>query len=561
MGQFWRRHADTVPTLISGRGTRFLALLLAGTCGIVRDDASALAQGSRTRPVSMSTEDRRQMMDGFSDSLYRAEEQRFDDRLQYDMQRMGPLYDASRVTPEMLKLRPLVKAAASEGSRLVRFLDDDARLNPGLRLLSSDALKLNARVQVLAQKIQQVSDQRLVDEDFRALDAGWRELGYKLGRTRDLSRDTLASLSSIEDLAGQIAGILKITPQVDSRQLQQRVTTLAADFRTLYEDIGYEMGRTQNANALLMGVSRVRSSLDRFSDLILRNDLDQQQLAAEYQRFQQQWYPLAQQLQATGNRIFDRSLRRITLTDNEIHSLLLLPPQGDKQQLLYLTGVLRKDIDEFFQRTPLSLLIHLPNSERALATADQFYGVCEHFIDTVSNPVGGQSRDQDLVDAFRYIEEAEQSFSQTFRGVKSTAALAVLQQIEQTIDTLRQVLQIQSHEFDRSQAIELAADVANMTDDLDRVVRRWLQTERPPFASDCLREVENLARGSADLQRKLYSNASIVEISRDSEDLYDNWRTVYNYLVKCTTEDRRELGRISTRLTPALFQLRTMLVQ
>lgn len=560
MGQFWRWHAVTVPSLISRRGTRFLALLLAGTCVTVSDDATVSAQGSRTRPVSMSTEDRRQMMDGFSDSLYRAEEQRFDDRLQYDMQRMGPLYDASRVTPEMLKLRPLVKAAASEGSRLVRFLDDDSRLNPGLRLLLSDAYKLNARMQVLAQKIQQVSDQRLVDEDFRALDAGWRELGYKLARTRDLSRDTQASLASIGDLAKQIADVLKISPQVDNRQLLQKATTLAADFRTLYDDIGYELGRSQNANTLLMGLGRVRSSLDRFSDLI-QNGLDQKQLAAEYQRFQQQWYPLAQQLQATGNRIFDRSLRRITLTDNEIHSLLLLPPQGDKQQLLYLTGVLRKDIDEFFQRTPLSLLIHLPNSERALATADQFYGVCEHFIDTVSNPVGGQNRDQDLVDAFRYIEDAEQSFSQTFRGVKSTAALAVLQQIEQTINTLRQVLQIQSHEFDRSQAIELAADVANMTDDLDRVVRRWLQTERPPFASDCLREVDRLARGSADLQRKLYSTSSIVEISRDSEALYDNWRTVYNYLVKCTTEDRRELGRISTRLTPALFQLRTMLVQ
>lgn len=560
MGQFWRRHAVTVPSAASRRGTRFLALLLAGSCFSAWDAASVIAQGTRSRPISLSTDDRRQMMDDFSSSLYRAEEQRFDDRLQYDMQRMGPLYDASRVTPEMQKLRPLVTAAAREGSRLVRFLDDDSRINPGLRLLLSDAYKLNARVQVLAQKVQQVSDQRLIDEEFRTLDAGWRELGYKLARTRDLSQDTQTSLASIEDLARQIADILQISPQVDSRQMLQKTTTLAADLRTLYEDIGYEMGRTPNANTLLMGVSRIRRSVDDFSNLI-RDGYDRQQLVTEYQRFQQQWYPLAQQLQAVGNRTIDRSLRRITLTDNEIHSLLLLPPQGDKQQLLYLTGVLRKDIDEFFQRTPLSLLIHLPNSERALATADQFYGVCEHFIDTVNNPVGGQTQDQDLIDAFRYIEDAEQSFSQTFRGVKSTAALAVLQQIEQTIDTLRQVLQIQSNEFDRSQAIDLAADVANMTDDLDRVVRRWLQTERPTFASDCLREVDALADASANLQRKLYSSSSLVEIGRDSEALYENWRRVYNYLVMCKTEDRRELGRISTRLTPALFQLRTMLVQ
>ena len=569
MAQIWRRHAAAVPSTASSGGLRAVALLLAGACAVTCEARVASAQSDpRTRPVSLSTDDRRhlsredfdQRFDDLSNSYYQQEEQRFDRRLESGMQRMDGLYDRGRVTPEMQKLRPLVAAVAREGSRLVRFLADDAYTNPGLQLLQSDAYRLNARVQVLAKRIEQVPDQRLVDTEFRELDAGWRELAYKLARTRDLGQDTKSSLVAIQDLAKEISTILKISPQVDSRQMVEKLTSMSAELRTLDENLAYELGRGRFED-LQIGIGRARRQLELMTNYVY-DQMDQQQLVAEYQRFQQQWSRLAADLQKTNSRTVDRSLRRITQIDNEIHSLLLLPPQSDSQQLVYLTGVLRKDIDEFFQRTPLSLLLSLQNSERALATADQFYGVCEHFIDTVNNPVSGQQvRERDVIDAFRYIEEAQVAFSQAFRGVKSTAALAVLQQIEQTIDTLRQVLQVQSSQFDRNAALDLAADVANQTDELDRVVRRWLTTERPPFGNACIREVESLATNSANLQRKLYSSSSVSDIGRDSELLYDNWRRVYDYIKQCQTEDRRELGRIANRLTPSLFQLRTMLVR
>jgi len=59
----------------------------------------------------------------------------------------------------------------------------------------------------------------------------------------------------------------------------------------------------------------------------------------------------------------------------------------------------------------------------------------------------------------------------------------------------------------------------------------------------------------------LVRGVPVSQLRREIDELYDNWRTVYGYLVKCQTEDRPTLGRLSSRLTPALVELRTMITQ
>jgi hypothetical protein len=53
----------------------------------------------------------------------------------------------------------------------------------------------------------------------------------------------------------------------------------------------------------------------------------------------------------------------------------------------------------------------------------------------------------------------------------------------------------------------------------------------------------------------------VATIRQDTEELYQNWRRVYNYLVKCQTDERPALGRFASQLTPAMVELRTLVAQ
>ena len=52
-----------------------------------------------------------------------------------------------------------------------------------------------------------------------------------------------------------------------------------------------------------------------------------------------------------------------------------------------------------------------------------------------------------------------------------------------------------------------------------------------------------------------------TQLQSELDHAYEHWRTTYKYLVKCQTDDRPVLGRLSGRLTPALVGLRTMISQ
>ena len=281
-------------------------------------------------------------------------------------------------------------------------------------------------------------------------------------------------------------------------------------------------------------------------------------LAREYKLFATIWQPLANKLQAEDNRYLERDIRRISMSAGKIHQFLLLPQSTDKPQLTYLAATLKKDIDQFFSHTTLILAMHLPKAARALPTADQFYGVCEHFVDQVNR---GESIEE-LTDSFRYIEEANRNFTDVFGAINSDGAAAGLQKIEQTIDTIRTAMHIQREDFDRNSAGELAASIENLTEQLDFATKEWLANDPQPFANACRQETATLARQAVAIHNNLVRGVPVAQLRLEIDETYEHWRAAYRYLIKCQQkEDRQVLGRLSGRLTPALVELRTMISQ
>src|SRR5690606_21810193 len=100
-----------------------------------------------------------------------------------------------------------------------------------------------------------------------------------------------------------------------------------------------------------------------------------------FRLFQQAWAPLLGKLRGLNSRYIDRDVQQVAQIEREISTLFRIEQTLDRQQLVYLADNLTKDVDDFFDNAQLKLLMRLREADRALATADAFYGMFENFVD------------------------------------------------------------------------------------------------------------------------------------------------------------------------------------
>ncbi len=546
-GRGW--FAQTTNTIRRDGARLMLATFL--VCGF---ETLAEAQGTaKYRNVGLSRDEQKNLVDELSRAKMESARTRFDraDRRRPSNQ------DLDAPTAEMKKLRPLIDEFLNESAQLQSVLSDDFGQNQAQRSLLNDAYDLTAQVTNLSKLAHDENDHHVLLNDLQDLDAAWGSLEYRLGAQRRLSKDALSRIKNMHSIAEEARDVLEIGQQVNYRDLSAKANALATYLKNLTEDIPVDLGKNSpEVRAMVTDANRVHQQALTIADLSSEK-ADMESIVSEYKKFQQLWYPQAAGLQAKNREYLERSLRRIAQTDGEIGQLLLMPQRFDKKQVVYLTSALQKSIDDFFDHTTLRELTHLKKSNQSLATAGEFYGVCQNFSDVVNH----DDNYDHIVDAFRDVEQAERNFSQLFGAIDSDDATAYLEGISQTLNALRTSLQVNTEEFNRQAANSLAAEIENLTDRIDTAARAWLAHDRQSFSHDCLEETATMAEIAADLHNKIVSGESVQAIRGDTENLYQRWRKVYNYLIKCQTEDRQALGRSASKLTPALVQLRSLVAQ
>jgi hypothetical protein len=511
--------------------------------------ASASAQGTRAHRVGLSREEQKDFLDDLSNS-------RAFGRSSNDRRSLPAAPDLDAPTAEMTKLRPLLDEFANEISLLNSSLSNELSQNRTVSSLLSDSYMITADVLDLSKRAKAENDHQLLFDDLRHIDASWGELSHRLKGVRGLNHKTEDHVANLDDIASDIRKTIDISQQVNYRELSMKTIGLATDLENLIDDIQYELHKSQEGTQLTTSTSQAHQQVLQLADLS-DDHADLQALASGYRRFQELWYPQAAKLQSQNREGFARSLRRIAQSDGEIAQLLLLQDRFDKTQIVYLTSALRKDITDFFYYATLDMCLKLPKAGQVMSTASEFYGVCDHFIDTVNNDA---PYDQ-IIEAFRYIEQADRSFEEVFAPIPDNDAASALQGISQTLNALRTALQVNHDEFNRQAAAPLAAKIANLTDSIDRTSRVWLAHDRQTFSQQCLDDTDALAAASAKLQQEIVNGANLAQIRSHTEDVYQTWRKVYNYLIKCQTDERSTLGRYASQLTPALVDLRTQVAQ
>ena len=529
--------------------TLALAAFVAGT-GLAQGTPAFAQPRSRVMPTALPRERLKEFLDDYTNSI--GTDNDFERPKHQDHKHGSNL---SQVDPKVV--RAMIRIFADNTTQLTYVLNEQSDQLPGLRQLYQESLRLSGTASSLHKRVEKFGVDGSTVDELQQLDADWHEFVYRIENVRGLSDDAQELIANVNDADKKIRQSIGIQQQLDRRQLNLKVAALVADLENLQEDVTAELGNSGNAQQYRRGTSRARQAAMNLISLIRDDRSESDAIIEDYKTFEGIWSPLATKLRTEDDRYIERSVRRTAAVVNEIHQLLLLPKELDQSQFVFQARTLKKDIDEFFERTPLILVMQLPNSKQALPVADQFYGACARLIEVVNH-----SQDQtQILEAFRKVEQAERSFNEVYKEIDSDKAVAVLTRIVRSTNALRTSLQIEHDEFDNKNAEHLAASIQNITEQITLVSRRWLDSDNQPFADTCLQEAADLAESAARLHDDVVDGRRPGDMNVNMQDVYDRWRRVYGYLIKCQTDDRTTLGRLSSRLTPAIVELRSTIMQ
>ncbi|HEX6984197.1 MAG TPA: hypothetical protein VF170_02420, partial [Planctomycetaceae bacterium] len=338
---------------------------------------------------------------------------------------------------DVAAVRRGLDSAAADARALHDSLNAQLRYVPAARSYLADILQMQARAGLLSRQISTKADLERAVPELRALDSDWRRVSYGLSGVRGLDRTATDLIKRLDATGEQITKQLQIGPSVDYSALVRKTNALRTSIERLIQDIDWEIGRTPEGRQLILEGQRVAQQAAHLSDTAFQQD-SHEHLVQDFRLFQQSWTPFLAKLRGLDSRYIDRDVQQIAQVEREVSAELRIEQTLDRQQLIYLADNLTRDVDQFFDNAPLKMLIKLPESDRALSTADAFYGVFENFIDCVNR---GENQ-ADLQDAFSYIDAEWKSFSRVYKPLNSTEAQQVLSAIEKDVVTLREALLI-----------------------------------------------------------------------------------------------------------------------
>lgn len=458
--------------------------------------------------------------------------------------------DANRIN--MSSVRTLLDQFADGANRLYRAIDAETQYNPRLRAILSDAMKLRARATMLSQDAQSSRDLTLIAASVREIDSDWRLLSHNIKRMPQVPRSVLAIVTGLDRIDEQIERAFQIEPQFDRRELLTQVMAMGADFNNLIDDIELEMGMTAEARELIRGVRSIRTQAAYSADLIAERG-DYKRIVEAYQRAEADWEPIAKRLASVNNRYIDRSVRRIVSAGNTIKQLLWLDNEADISELINTANSMRANVDEFFKRTPLLLMVKLENPQLALRAANSFYDACDVYTEQVRDNADIDT----LMEVFKDLETTGHDFLKIFSPLPSRQGQLVLSDINRDLASLQELAQ--SHYggdgFDLIAATNIAAEMETLAEHIDFDLRQWLRQSNDPQSRAALQLSAQFKANTRQLSNSIAVRRPREEIRTLTAKVYEDWRRIDQVLRRAPEEDRLHMASISSKLTSALYDL------
>ncbi len=459
--------------------------------------------------------------------------------------------DVSKV--DQKALAALMKEAVQAATQLYTSLEADRNRYPQLRTALQELLQLRAQAARLNEDLADRVPLKSILVSFRALDKDWRNLSHQLAQTPRLSEASLRNVERLDRIDREVGKLFQVEPQLDRRALLLQLSTLESSFRNLVDELRQsDRGDANRIAQMVYDARKAQSQASRVEEVVVGNG-EYERIVREYGRFSRMWEVLLDQLRSVDDRYVERQVRYVVDADNAVQQLLWLEHTSDREQLKQTAMALMRSVDEFYNRTPLKLLLNVKNLAEAMQTANDFYGTVQNFKDMID-------RDQsqtDLLDSYQYVEEYGYTFTRTFERMNSQAARVVLQEIEAGIASLRSELNMTGSvsEVDYRELLPTAASLENLADHLDVEVRGWLNADRQPFRDEALQASRKFMTRTKRLNQMLQLQPSLQELRRETAALMEEWSGIYQHLSKCRTSDRASLAELAREIRSDIYDL------
>lgn len=450
----------------------------------------------------------------------------------------------------------LLKECVSEAERLYRALETDYRRYPELRSQLQDVVTLRARASRLSNDMQAGYSLERMQPDLKQLDSDWHYLSHQLSQARQLSNTTRDSIDRIDRLDRQLEKLFQMEPQLDRSALMVELARLDSSLRNLVQELEMDPEAGNRIYQLVIDSRKLNQQAYRVQTMVVDN-YPYNNIVSEYGNFSRMWTILSPQLQKLTNRFVERSMRDILMADSNVHDLLWLEQKTNNDNLRQIATALTRDVDEFYNRVPLKLLLSFKDVSSILQTSDDFYGTVQNFLDCVNR----NEDERSLLECYSYVEEYGADFVRAFEPLRSSAGRVVLREIEDGIVALRNELNIAGtvSTIDTRAMIPKAASLENLVDHLDYDIRQWLARDRQSFSSQALDASNRLVKRAQRIHSMLQARPRANQLKKETEDLVEEWRTVYQYLGRCNTEHREHLRLLSGDISQAIYELRVPL--
>lgn len=478
-----------------------------------------------------------------------------------DLNRSRSIFDTNRPVDvskvDKTKLANLMAEAISESARLYNSMYNDYSRNTSLRPLLQELQQLQAQTKRLSEDIKAGTKLEYILTDFRELDADWRVFSHRATQANGLSSATKQSLGRIDTIDKEVGKLFQVEPTLDRRALLRELATLENSLYNLAGELEREVSTSTTSLQLANTVRKLQQQVARSEDMILDN-YPYDRIVTEHNRFERSWETILSQLGTISNRYIEQAVRRIVEADNRIHELLWLDNSASRTQLKQTADALIRDVDEFYSRTPLKLLLAFKDATTTLRLADEFYGTVQNFKDNLAS----NASDQQLIESYGYVEQYGLDFVRTFRKIKSQQGIVVLNEIEDGLAAIRSELHLGGTvaDVDTRRLTPIAASLENLADQLDMDVRQWLNTERPAFRTEAATASSNFRKRTQRLHAMMDAEPTLQELQKETDELYRDWLVLYDFLGRSrSSSDRAILSQVAREIMADLTDLNSSL--
>ena len=486
------------------------------------------------------------------------------DSLERDSRFETDSYGPARGTLDTTGLDPAVVARnlkdfsqALQG--LYGVLRAEVRNDPELRTYLAEVNTLRTDADLYASDVRTRDDIARLERPLRELDSSWNKTAQQLAPHPGLSRTAQLALEQAIAADKKVEDALRIGgPSLDRRGLLDAAFGLKYAMQMLSREADFSTAYPQDRRQQVkVGTSRAAQQADRLTGLILDSRaLDRERLLDEYRLLTAEVTPVVNVLRTSSDRDMAKAVRDVQETRKRMGDLLLIKRTVDADNLRYMVEDLERDVTSFFNRTNLNVLRDMPRSEEALSTSDAFWGTFVNFKQEIMS--GNDPADWSY--AYRQIDEQWRDFADIFGSLPSQEARALLASIDDGMKRLRDALSL-SEQYDRDRVAELSAQIELAARSIKQDGELWLRRSRPSYSDKAAVALINYEDGARRFHEAVLSRAPVQDLRRQSDALFEQWKSVYGYIKNCDTGERTYLAREARTTTPAFRTLQTALAR